>query len=99
MIFLFVFLAIRFHLVLRTVPLNPRYGAAIRMLYTTYAVLLLITIRIVVRLIEYSSGLVSTLPDHEVYMYILDSLPMLVALVALNVVTSTWEFCGRYDSV
>lgn len=42
--------------------------------------------RIIFRLCEYSKGLTSTIPLHEAYQYCLDSLPMLVALVALNVV-------------
>ena len=42
--------------------------------------------RIVFRICEYSSGLHSTIPNHEAYQYCLDSLPMLLALVALNVV-------------
>lgn len=41
--------------------------------------------RIVFRICEYSKGLHSTIPNHEAYQYCLDSLPMLLALVALNV--------------
>jgi hypothetical protein len=43
-------------------------------------------IRIIFRIIEYSQGLSSSIPNHEVYQYCLDSLPMLFALVKLNVV-------------
>lgn len=42
--------------------------------------------RIIFRLCEYSQGLKSTIPLHEAYQYCLDSLPMLIALVLLNVV-------------
>lgn len=42
--------------------------------------------RIVFRLCEYSQGLDSKIPLHEAYQYCLDSLPMLLALVLLNVV-------------
>ena len=42
--------------------------------------------RIIFRITEYSSGLHSTIPNHEAYQYCLDSLPMLLALVALNIV-------------
>ena len=42
--------------------------------------------RIIFRLVEYSDGLESTIPSHEAYQYCLDSLPMLLALVLLNVV-------------
>jgi len=37
-------------------------------------------------LIEYSSGLNSSIPNHEVYQYIFDSLPMFLALVVFNVI-------------
>ena len=41
--------------------------------------------RIVFRICEYSQGFKSTIPNHEAYQYCLDSLPMLLALVALNI--------------
>jgi hypothetical protein len=43
-------------------------------------------IRIIFRLCEYSQGLHSTIPNHEAYQYSLDSLPMFLASVALNIV-------------
>lgn len=42
--------------------------------------------RIIFRLCEYSQGLDSKIPLHEAYQYCLDSLPMLLALVILNIV-------------
>ena len=42
--------------------------------------------RIIFRLVEYSSGFTSSIPNHEAYQYCLDSLPMFVALVLFNVV-------------
>ncbi len=42
--------------------------------------------RIIFRICEYSKGLKSTIPNHEAYQYCLDSTPMLLALVVLNVV-------------
>lgn len=39
---------------------------------------------IIFRLAEYSKGLNSTIPNHEVYQYVFDTLPMLVALVIFN---------------
>ena len=42
--------------------------------------------RIIFRICEYSKGLQSTLPNHEAYQYCLDSLPMLGALVVLNII-------------
>jgi hypothetical protein len=41
--------------------------------------------RIIFRLCEYSQGFKSNIPDHEAYQYCLDSVPMLIALVILNV--------------
>jgi hypothetical protein len=43
-------------------------------------------LRIIFRLAEYSQGLTSNIPNHEVYQYCLDTLPMLIALIILNVV-------------
>lgn len=43
-------------------------------------------VRIIFRLVEYAQGLDSSIPNHEVYQYIFDTLPMLVALVVYNVV-------------
>lgn len=37
-------------------------------------------------MIEWSSGLDSSIPDHEVYQYVFDSLPMFLALVIFNVI-------------
>ena len=75
-------------------------SSALPLLYAIYAVLLLITvcvcplpqaqklnssqIRIIFRLVEYSHGFKSSIPDHEAYQYGLDSVPMLFALVLLN---------------
>ncbi len=41
--------------------------------------------RIIFRLVEYSSGFNSSIPNHEAYQYCLDSLPMFIALVLLNI--------------
>ena len=43
-------------------------------------------LRILFRLVVYSNGLQSSIPSHEAYMYCFDTLPMLTALVLLNVV-------------
>lgn len=42
-------------------------------------------VRIVFRLVEYSKGLDSTIPNQEGWQYGLDSLPMLMALLLFNV--------------
>ncbi|KIM94827.1 hypothetical protein OIDMADRAFT_59993 [Oidiodendron maius Zn] len=87
-ILVFAFFAIKFH---RTVANqlcqgNTEVSKALPLLYALYAVLLLITMRIIFRLCEYSRGLQSNIPSHEAYQYCIDSLPMLIALVILNVV-------------
>lgn len=43
-------------------------------------------VRIIFRLIEYSKGLDSTIPNHEAYQYVFDTLPMFLALVLFNLV-------------
>ena len=59
----------------------------LQLLYIIYAVLLLINVRSLFRLIEYSNGLSNTIPAREAYQYVFDSAPMLTVLV-LNVVHS-----------
>lgn len=85
-IFVFLFLAVRFHRTLRLDPPTARKSSALRLLYVQYVVVTLITIRIIFRLIEYSKGIKSTIPNHEVYQYIFDSLPMAVALYLFNAI-------------
>jgi hypothetical protein len=53
--------------------------------FFTY-LLIICKARIIFRLCEYSQGLTSNIPNHEAYQYCLDSLPMVVALILLNVV-------------
>ncbi|CAD6577136.1 MAG: hypothetical protein ASARMPRED_008138 [Alectoria sarmentosa] len=82
----FVGLAIRFQRQMkRDAPVTDQ-RRALRMLYILYAVLALITVRIIFRLVEYSKGYSSGIPVHEAYQYILDSTLMLIALVLFNVV-------------
>ncbi|KAL8822856.1 MAG: hypothetical protein Q9191_006419 [Dirinaria sp. TL-2023a] len=84
----FCFLAFRFHRKLLNQP-NSNSVHIIRaktLLYVLYLVLTLITIRIIFRLAEYSSGLDSSIPNHEAYQYVLDSTPMFIALLAFNLV-------------
>jgi hypothetical protein len=84
-ILIFVALAIQFQRqvnriqgVLRNEPFRP-------LLYTLYACLALITMRIIYRLIEFSSGVYSTLPMHEAPFYTLEALPMFIACLVLNI--------------
>jgi len=56
--------------------------------WSIYAVLVLITMRIIYRFVEFSQGATSSNPilTHESYTYGLDALPMLLAVVLLNIV-------------
>ncbi|KAL9580027.1 MAG: hypothetical protein Q9203_006470 [Teloschistes exilis] len=84
-VLIFCYIAFRFsQQIKREIPI--RLAQAQLLMYAQYAVLILITIRIVFRLIEYASGLDSSIPNHEVYQYIFDTLPMLFALVVYNVI-------------
>ncbi|TGO18828.1 hypothetical protein BTUL_0007g00460 [Botrytis tulipae] len=86
-IFVFLFFAFKFHQTLRDQSRRKIYTPrqAWSLLYALYAVILLITIRIIFRLVEYSQGLKSSIPNHEAFQYSLDSVPMLFALVILNI--------------
>ncbi|KAJ7661730.1 RTA1 like protein-domain-containing protein [Mycena rosella] len=78
----FIALVVRFHYkMLRTDgPTDWK-----RPLYVMYASLALITIRIIFRLIEFSSGVLSPITMHEAPFYCLEALPMFVALLLWNV--------------
>ncbi|KAF2178362.1 RTA1-domain-containing protein [Zopfia rhizophila CBS 207.26] len=58
------------------------------MTYALYAVLMLITVRIIFRLVEFSAGVEQSnpLPYHEVYALVLDAFPMLLAIIILSVI-------------
>ncbi|EGU75407.1 hypothetical protein FOXB_14082 [Fusarium oxysporum f. sp. conglutinans Fo5176] len=61
-------------------------GNALLLLYCLYFAVILISARIIFRLIEYSGGLNSSIPRHEAYQYCLDSLLMLIASCVFNIV-------------
>ncbi|KAL9598624.1 MAG: hypothetical protein Q9219_004369 [cf. Caloplaca sp. 3 TL-2023] len=84
-ILVFLYIALRFQ---QQVTRERPNGLpqALLLLYATYAVLILITVRIIFRLVEYAQGLDTSIPNHEIYQYIFDSLPMLLALVIFNVI-------------
>ncbi|KAF7189394.1 putative lipid transporter atnI [Pseudocercospora fuligena] len=84
-IFVFMAIAIRFHLQVRRQAQSQQRARALTLVYVQYAVMLLITVRIIFRLIEYSAGMDSTIPNHEAYQYVFDSSLMMVALVLYNV--------------
>lgn len=58
-----------------------------RLLYALYISLLAITVRIIYRLIEYSRGFGkdNPIPYHEAYFYVLECVPMLIAIGTWNV--------------
>ncbi|PVH74454.1 hypothetical protein DL98DRAFT_429414 [Cadophora sp. DSE1049] len=66
-----------------------KVGKARGLLWVVYAVLGLITFRILFRIIEFSAGAGTSLThefrSHEWYAYVFDSAPMFVALVVLNI--------------
>ncbi|KAK2873841.1 hypothetical protein FQN49_002026 [Arthroderma sp. PD_2] len=55
------------------------------LLYTVYASLALITIRIIYRLVQYSGGLHTALATNEAAFYCLDAAPMFLSLFIFNV--------------
>jgi len=80
----FVALVVRFHYKMN------RLGGSTgtewkRPLYVMYASLNLITIRIIFRLIEFSSGVYSPMTMHEAPFYCLEATPMFIALLLWNV--------------
>ncbi|EPE04416.1 rta1 domain-containing protein [Ophiostoma piceae UAMH 11346] len=82
----FVF-GIRLWLMMRTdAIMYPHLRPALMLLYVQFVVLVLIIVRIVFRIVEYSSGLKSSIPLHEAYQYSLDTLPMFLALLMYNIV-------------
>lgn len=84
-IFAFLALAVRLHKKMLLQPASSERSRGLLLLYIEYAVVGLITIRIIFRLIEYSAGFKSTIPKHEAYQYVFDSAVMLVALVLYNI--------------
>ncbi|KFY11795.1 hypothetical protein V492_04258 [Pseudogymnoascus sp. VKM F-4246] len=87
-ILLFLFFAIKFHqIILQQIQQGVKgASSALPLLYAIYAVLTLITMRIIFRLCEYAQGFQSNIPTHEAYQYCLDSAPMLISLVILNLI-------------
>ncbi|KAJ7641317.1 RTA1 like protein-domain-containing protein [Roridomyces roridus] len=77
----FTGLVVRFHYKMRLLDSGDAWKTP---LYLVYASLSLITVRIIYRLIEFSSGLYSPLTMHEAPLYTLEALPMFAALVVWN---------------
>jgi hypothetical protein len=82
---LFFALAIKFHLEVREKSI-PNSTSWRPLLYTLYLTLAMITIRIIFRLVEFSTGLYGPIPTHEAYFYVLEAIPMMIAIGALVLV-------------
>ncbi|KAJ6611249.1 RTA1 like protein-domain-containing protein [Mycena sp. CBHHK59/15] len=78
----FIALVVRFHYKMKRIDGPTEWK---RPLYVMYASLGLITIRIIFRLIEFSSGIFSPITMHEAPFYCLEALPMFVALLLWNI--------------
>ncbi|KAF7291107.1 RTA1-domain-containing protein [Mycena indigotica] len=83
-VILFTGLVIRYHVRMKQVDVGNTLGWK-RSLYTMYSCIVLITIRIVFRLIEFSAGLFSPLTMHEAPFYATEALPMFLALLVWNI--------------
>ncbi|KAJ6535911.1 RTA1 like protein-domain-containing protein [Mycena vulgaris] len=77
----FVALVVRFHYKMNRIGGSTEWK---RPLYIMYASLVLITVRIVFRLIEFSSGVESPITMHEAPFYCLEATPMFLALLLWN---------------
>jgi hypothetical protein len=84
----FVAVAVVFHLRLRFRPTkrsrdsSPSWEKAIMILYTTSG---FIMIRSIVRVVEFVEGFDGFIILHEVFLYVLDAVPMLAVMLILNV--------------
>ncbi|KAH7169490.1 RTA1 like protein-domain-containing protein [Fusarium sp. MPI-SDFR-AT-0072] len=78
---IFFLFAICFHKEIR----RSAPKSALLLLYCLYLTVILISARIIFRLVEYSNGLNSSIPRHEVYQYCLDSLLMFIASCIFNI--------------
>ena len=98
-ILIFTSIAIKFSLVMRQqergltgtnnqiLDGRPRNWRAL--LYVLFASLALITTRIIFRMVEFADGIdpsKNPIPYHEAYFMALDALPMLIAIVLMNIV-------------
>ena len=86
-IVLFAILAIRFQAEMNRVELKTPSPYPWRsLLYSLYVGLLFITMRILFRLIENGGGPDDTyVLDHEVYLYCLEAIPMLISMALYNI--------------
>lgn len=81
-VLIFVCLMIKFHIEVRDHGIR-RPESWVPMLYSLYVTLFLITVRIIFRLVEFSSGPDGPIPHNESYLYGLEATPMLLAIFFL----------------
>ncbi|EER37127.1 RTA1 domain-containing protein [Histoplasma capsulatum var. duboisii H88] len=94
-IIMFLFLAGRFQYLMNKIEVyQPQHLPWRRLLYTLYVVLLLITIRIIYRLIEFSKGMETGLATNEKAFYLLEAVPMFLGFVLFNIVHPSIALVG-----
>ncbi|PVI08236.1 hypothetical protein DM02DRAFT_690747 [Periconia macrospinosa] len=81
----FLTYTILFHKRLRSISEVEAKRRATILIFVEYIIIVLITTRVVFRLVQYSQGFKSDISNHEAYEYALDSLPMFAGLVLLNI--------------
>ncbi|KAF2662880.1 RTA1 like protein [Lophiostoma macrostomum CBS 122681] len=93
----FVAVAVVLHRRLRAKPTSRCDSPSLpwtKTLYMLYIVSALIMLRSIVRVAEFGEGFEGTIYLHEVYLFVLDGLPMLMVMVVWNV-WYPWEFSER----
>ncbi|KAJ6589219.1 RTA1 like protein-domain-containing protein [Mycena capillaripes] len=81
-VLIFTGLVVRFHYKMKALDGSTGWK---RPLYIMYTSIVLITVRIVFRLVEFSSGVFSPITMHEAPFYCLEALPMFFALFLWNI--------------
>ena len=84
----FVTIALVLHLRLRTAPAAQSQNPLLpwkKFLYILYVVSAFIMLRSIVRVAEFVEGFHGTIILHEVYLFVLDGVPMLMVMVVWNI--------------
>lgn len=84
----FVVVAIVFHRRLRARPTNQSQDPSLpweKFLYVLYVTSAFIMFRSIVRVAEFVEGFHGTIILHEVYLFVLDAVPMLLLMVIFNI--------------
>ncbi|GFF25675.1 hypothetical protein IFM61606_09516 [Aspergillus udagawae] len=80
----FLFISVKFALRLRRIPSKVPGGAWKTLLYILYTMAALIIFRCLYRIVEFVQGHSGYLVSHEIYMYLFDTLPMLIVQVPFH---------------